>query len=105
MAVGTVSKYMFQKRLVLPLMNLFAFIFDITKDLGLAFYMAEILLRHTSKDLASTDDYNAFSTYLVSLCLGQILISSFAVKNKAIAFSLCPHDDSSLRTMLFLVML
>jgi hypothetical protein len=100
MFVGTVLTYIFQKRVTLPVVKLFAFIFDITKDLGLAVYMGNILLPESSNYFASADDYNIFATYILSLCLGQTLISLFAVKNNKVAFSLCPHDTTTLENTL-----
>jgi hypothetical protein len=62
--------------------------------------MGNILLPESSNDFASTDDYNIFVTYIISLCLGQILISLFVVKNRKVAFSLCPHDTTTLTNTL-----
>lgn len=94
--LSTIMKTIFHKKLTIPLLKLFAFVFDVTKDIAFASYMGNLLFGEQSDELSSSDDYFVFSTYIVSLLFGQLLLSIFSLKNRYTAFSVCPHQTSLL---------
>lgn len=97
---STVLKSLLFHRSVMPIIKVLAFTVDLTKDIAFAKYMADNLFGEHSNKLTSNDDYYMFILYLISLVLGQALISVFALANRNTIFSVCLHQETNVTTRL-----
>ena len=102
--LNTLLKLIFRKKLTMPLLKLSAFMFDVTKDIGFATYMAKLLFGKESEESSSTEDYYVFTIYVISLILGQTLLSLFSLTHRYSSFSICPHHGSQLGKTIFFVL-
>ena len=95
-----ISKNMFRNGFIFPLLKLFFFVFDLTKDIAFLIYLSFILFNNESDELKSNEDYFVFGIYATSLCYGQIVLSIFCFLHRYEAVSVCYHDGKRFRSAL-----
>ena len=80
----------------MPIINALSFIADVAKDVALTSYIGSRLYGSSSDELQSTEDYYLHGIHISSLFAGQLVISLFAFLNRYHAYSVCPHEKSTL---------
>ena len=93
---NTLGRYFEFHKIIMPIINALSFIADVAKDIALTSYIGGRLYGSSSDELPSTEDYYLHGIHITSLFAGQIMISLFAFLNRYHAYSVCPHEKSTL---------
>ena len=100
MYISALSKTILKRRVTLPTIKVFFFVFDITKDVAFAMFLTNIFFKYETEELSSNDDLFLYFVYIFSLLFGQILLSVYCFLHRYQAISMCCHEQNEIMTMI-----